>query len=164
MDHIGIMELTYTVMLLIVVLSGGLMGIQVMKTRVLDKNVVKSRYALYEEQIKEHKKEVQRWRGKVGKNFQDMQVEGDFDLGESSDIGSLAKLLLPNVLAFLPPDIASKAKGLLDNPEIIDMGLKLYEKHPEDVKLLLSKFIKKGSKGISSNTSEPGTEDQSTFA
>jgi len=142
------------------------MGIQVMKTRVLDKSVVKSRYSQYEEQIKEHKKEISRWRGKVGKNFQNMQVEGDFDLGESSDIASLAKLLLPNVLSFLPPDIASKAKGLLDNPEIIDMGLKLYEKHPEDVKLLLGKFIKKatGSKGTSSNTSQPETEDTSTFA
>jgi len=153
-------------MLLIVVLSGGLMGIQVMKTRVLDKSVVKSRYSQYEEQIKEHKKEISRWRGKFGKNFQNMQVEGDFDLGESSDIASLAKLLLPNVLSFLPPDIASKAKGLLDNPEIIDMGLKLYEKHPEDVKLLLSKFIKKGSgsKGTSSNTPGSETEDTSTFA
>jgi len=166
LDHIGLMELTYTVMLLISVLTGGLMGIQVMKTRVLDKNVVKSRYALYEEQIKEHKKEVQRWRGKVGKNFQDMQVEGDFDLGESSDIGALAKMVLPNILQVLPPDIALKAKGFLDNPELIDMGLKLYEKHPEDVKLLLSKFIKKGSgsKGASSNSPGLETKDESTFA
>jgi len=149
-----------------VVLSGGLMGIQVMKTRVLDKSVVKSRYAQYEEQLKEQKKETSRWRGKVGKNFQDMQVEGSYDLGESSDIASLAKLVLPNLLSFLPPDIASKAKGLLDNPEIIDMGLKLYEKHPEDVKLLLSKFIKKGAgqKGIGSNTPGSETEDQTTFA
>ena len=166
MDHIGIMELTYVVMLLITVLTGGLMGIQVMKTRVLDKNVVKSRYALYEDQIKEHKRDVQRWRGKVGKNFQDMQVEGDYDLTSNSDIGQLAKMVLPNLLAFLPPDIAGKAKGLLDNPEIIEMGLKLYEKHPEDVKLLLSKFIKKGSgsKGISSNTPGLNTQDETTFA
>jgi len=161
MDHIGLMELAYTVMLLIVVLAGGFMGIQVMKMRTLDKKVVKDRISMYEEQIKELKKELTRWRGKVGKNFQDLQVEGDYNLNETSDLASIAKMVLPNILDILPPEIAVKAKGFLDNPELIDMGLKLYEKHPEDVKLLLGKFIKKGSTkttGSSTGSNIPGLE------
>jgi len=161
MDHIGIMELSYTGMLLIVVLAGGLMGIQVMKLRTLDKKVVKDRISMYEEQIKELKKELTRWRGKVGKNFQDLQVEGEFDLTEKNDLASIARVVLPNILDMLPPDIATKAKGFLDNPELIEMGLKLYEKHPEDVKLLLGKFTKgiKGKSGSKSPNSDiPGLE------
>jgi len=169
MDHIGLMELAYTVMLLIVVLAGGFMGIQVMKMRTLDKKVVKDRISMYEEQIKELKKELTRWRGKVGKNFQDLQVEGEYNLDETSDLASIAKMVLPNILDILPPEIAVKAKGFLDNPELIDMGLKLYEKHPEDIKMLLGKFIKKGSakstsKGTGSNVPGLETQDESTFA
>lgn len=153
----------------IVVVTGGFMGIQVMKLRTLDKNVVKSRIMMYEEQIKELKKELTRWRGKVGKNFQDIQVEGDYNLNETSDLASIAKMVLPNILDILPPEIAVKAKGFLDNPELIDMGLKLYEKHPEDIKMLLGKFIKKGSGKSASkspNSNIPGLEaqDESTFA
>jgi len=109
----------------------------------------------------ELKKELTRWRGKVGKNFQDLQVEGEFDLTEKNDLASIARVVLPNILDMLPPDIATKAKGFLDNPELIEMGLKLYEKHPEDVKLLLGKFTK-GIKGKSSskgsNSDIPGLE------
>jgi len=153
----------------IVVVTGGFMGIQVMKLRTLDKNVVKSRIMMYEEQIKELKKELTRWRGKVGKNFQDMQIEGDYNLNETSDLASIAKMVLPNILDILPPEIAIKAKGFLDNPELIDMGLKLYEKHPEDIKMLLGKFIKKGSGKTTSkspNSDIPGldSQDESTFA
>jgi len=167
-DHL-LQELFIIGTAFIVVLTGGFMGIQVMKLRTLDKKVVKDRISMYEEQIKELKKELTRWRGKVGKNFQDLQVEGDFDLSEKSDLASIAKLVLPNILDILPPDIATKAKGFLDNPELIEMGLKLYEKHPEDVKLLLGKFTKgiKGNKGTKSPNSDiPGLEtaDESTFA
>jgi len=168
MEHL-IEQLMILGMSFIVVITGGFMGIQVMKLRTLDKNVVKSRIMMYEEQIKELKKELTRWRGKVGKNFQDMQIEGDYNLNETSDLASIAKMVLPNILDILPPDIATKAKGFLDNPELIDMGLKLYEKHPEDVKLLLSKFIKKGSgkpgsKGEHSNIPGLETADETTFA
>jgi len=106
--------------------------------------------------------------GRVSLEFQDLQVEGSYDLTSSSDIGSLAKVVLPNILSLLPPEIANKAKGFLDNPEIIEMGLKLYEKHPEDIKLLLGKFIKgakgKAEKGIGSDVPGLETQDESTFA
>jgi len=160
MDHL-IEQIMILGMSFIVVLTGGFMGIQVMKLRTLDKKVVKDRISMYEEQIKELKKELTRWRGKVGKNFQDLQVEGEFDLTEKNDLASIARVVLPNILDMLPPDIATKAKGFLDNPELIEMGLKLYEKHPEDVKMLLGKFTK-GIKGKSAskspNSDIPGLE------
>ncbi len=146
----------------IVVITGGFMGLQIMKMRVLDKKVVSDRIKEMQERLKEEKQETQRWRGKFGKKYQDLQVEGDFDLTSDSDIGALAKMVLPNVLQFLPPEIAQKAKGLLDNPDLVDMGIKLYEKHPEEIRSILAKFIKKASGSASSNTSGSDSKEEIT--
>jgi len=153
-----------------VVIMGGVIGLKMVQYKALTPNFVNSKVKQANDLANEYKKDAQHWKGKFGRQFQDLQVEGSYDLTSSSDIGSLAKVVLPNILSLLPPEIANKAKGFLDNPEIIEMGLKLYEKHPEDIKLLLGKFIKgakgKGTseKGIGSDVPGLETQDESTFA
>lgn len=123
---------------------GGFLGMQWIKFRSLDANYVNTKISQAKEMMEEYKKDAQHWRGKYGKKVEGLQVEGDYDLNNDSDIGALAKMVLPNLLEFLPSDIAKKAKGFLDNPELIDMGIELYKKHPDEIKSILGKFVKKG--------------------
>jgi len=139
------------------VLMGGVIGLKWVQMHSLDKRFVTNKVNQYKELADEYKKEAARWRGKVGKNFQGMQVEGNYDLSSEDDLGAIAKAVLPNIIDFLPPEIQSKAKGFLDNPEMINVAIELYKKHPEQIKSLLGKFVKGGSKSNSSDQIESDT-------
>jgi len=136
------------------VLIGGFMGLKWVQYRALDGKYVKSRVEQYKQLADESKKEMQKVKGKLSQKFQDIQVEGDYDLSQKSDLGSLAKQVLPSILQALPPDIQKQAKGFLNNPEMVDMALGLYEKHPEEIKNLLARFIKKGGSKASNKEGE----------
>ncbi len=145
------------------VLIGGFMGLKWTQYRALDGKYVKARVDQYKQLADDSKKEMQKVKGKLSQSFQDMQVEGKYDLDNNSDIGSLAKQVLPSLLQALPADIQKQAKGFLNNPEMIDMAVGLYEKHPEEVKNLLARFIKKGSAKASDKEGELGS-DTSQYA
>ena len=143
------------------VIIGGLIGLKWTQIRAMDQKYVKARIDQYKTSAEESKKEMQKVKGKLSQQFQDIQVEGNYDLASKSDLGSLAKQVLPSLLQTLPPDIQKQAKGFLNNPEMIDMAIGLYEKHPEEVKSLLARFVKKGSAkasndkgGIEADTSQ----------
>ncbi len=145
------------------VLIGGFMGLKWTQYRALDGKYVKARVDQYKQLADDSKKEMQKVKGKLSQSFQDMQVEAKYDLDNNSDIGSLAKQVLPSLLQALPADIQKQAKGFLNNPEMIDMAVGLYEKHPEEVKNLLARFIKKGSTKASDKEGEFGS-DTSQYA
>jgi len=145
-----------------VVISGGVIGLKWVQMHSLDKHFVDNKVRQYKDLADEYKKEASRWRGKVGKNFQNMQVEGDYDLNSESDLGDIAKMVLPNIIGFLPPEIQNKAKGFLDNPDMINMAIELYKKHPKQIQELLGKFVKGGIKSNSSDQTQPSTPDEIT--
>jgi len=145
------------------VLLGGFMGLKWTQYRALDGKYVKQRVTQYKELADESKREMQKVKGKLSQNFQNIQVEGDYDLNNSSDLGTLAKQVLPSLLQTLPSDIQKQAKGFLNNPEMIDMAIGLYKKHPEEIKNLLARFVKKGSAKASDKKGEFGS-DTSQFA
>jgi len=130
------------------------MGLKWTQYRALDSKYVKTRVDQYKQLADESKKEMQKVKGKLSQNFQDIQVEGKYDLDSKGDLGSLAKQVLPSILQVLPADIQKQAKGFLNNPEMIDMAIGLYEKHPEEVKNLLARFVKKGSTKASDKEGE----------
>jgi len=147
-----------------VVLLGGFIGLKWTQIRAMDQKYVKARIDQYKVSAEESKKEMQKVKGKLSQQFQDIQVEGNFDLSNKSDLGSLAKEVLPSILQALPPDIQKQAKGFLNNPEMVDMAIGLYEKHPEEIKRLLARFIKKGSAGKASNKEGEFGSDTSQYA
>jgi len=145
------------------VLLGGIIGLKWTQIRAMDQKYVKARIDQYKTSAEESKKEMQKVKGKLSQSFQDLQVEGNYDLTNKSGIGALAKEVLPSLLQALPPDIQKQAKGFLNNPEMIDMALGLYEKHPEEIKKLLARFIKKGSTKAS-NDKNLNEADTSQYA
>jgi len=142
------------------VVMGGVIGLKWVQMHSLDKKFVDNKVRQYKDLADEYKKEASRWRGKVGKNFQNMQVEGDYDLNSESDLGDIAKMVLPNIIGFLPPEIQNKAKGFLDNPDMINMAIELYKKHPKQIQELLGKFVKGGIKSNSSDQTELTTKEE----
>ena len=146
-----------------VVLLGGFMGLKWTQLRAMDQKYVKARIDQYKTSAEDSKKEMQKVKGKLSQSFQDLQVEGNYDMANKSDLGSLAKQILPSILQTLPPDIQKQAKGFLNNPEMIDMAIGLYEKHPEEVKNLLARFVKKGSTKASNDKDKP-FESQDNYA
>lgn len=90
-------------------------------------------------------KELGYWRGKVHQQRQKFKVDGDYNLDDDSDVVSLAKSILPGFLDFLPKDVQDKAKGLLNNPDVIELFNEIYKKHPKEIKNLFGGFLKKGS-------------------
>ncbi len=156
-------QLTPLVIGSLTVLIGGFMGLKWTQLRAMDSKYVKQRVDNYKELAIEAKKAEQKAKGKLSQSFQDIQVEGNYDLSDKSDLGSLAKEVLPSILQALPPDIQKQAKGFLNNPEMVDMAIGLYEKHPEEIKKLLARFIKKGSTKASNKEGEFGS-DTSQYA
>jgi len=144
----------------IMVGMGGVIGLRWVSMHSLDRKFVNNKVNQYKELADEYKKEASRWRGKASKNFQNMQVEGDYDLTSADGIGDVVKTLLPNLLSILPPEIQSKAKGLLDNPAILEMAVKLYKDNPDVIKSLLAKFVKKGSTTESGDKDFPSTSEE----
>jgi len=139
------------------------MGLKWTQYRALDGKYVKQRVEQYKTLADDSKREMQKVKGKLSQQFQDIQVEGKFDMDKSSDLGSLAKQVLPSLLQALPADVQKQAKGFLNNPEMIDMAIGLYEKHPEEIKKLLARFVKKsGSKA--SNDTDQSKADTSQYA
>jgi len=139
------------------------MGLKWTQYRALDGKYVKQRVEQYKQLADDSKKEMQKVKGKLAQSFQDLQVEGNYDLKNTSDLGSLAKQILPSILQTLPPDIQKQAKGFLNNPEMIDMAIGLYEKHPEEIRNLLARFVKKGGSKASNDTDQSET-DTSQYA
>ena len=145
------------------ILLGGFMGLKYTQYRALDSKYVKTRVDQYKQLADESKREMQKVKGKLSQSFQDIQVEGNYNLADKGDIGSLAKQVLPSLLQVLPADIQKQAKGFLNNPEMIDMAIGLYEKHPEEIKNLLARFIKKGGSKASNKEGE-SSPDTSQYA
>jgi len=144
------------------VIMGGVIGLKWVQMHSLDKKFVDNKVRQYKDLADEYKKEASRWRGKVGKNFQNMQIDGDYDLNSESDLGDIAKMVLPNIIGFLPPEIQNKAKGFLDNPDMINMAIELYKKHPKQIQELLGKFVKGGIKSNSSDQTQLTTKEEIT--
>ena len=145
------------------VLLGGFMGLKYTQYRALDSKYVKTRVDQYKQLADDSKREMQKVKGKLSQSFQDIQVEGKYNLDDQSDLGSLAKQVLPSLLQALPADMQKQAKGFLNNPEMIDMAIGLYEKHPEEVKKLLARFVKKSGTKASNDTNQSET-DTSQYA
>jgi len=159
-------QLTLLVVAMTGVLMGGFMGLQWTKLRALDQKTVKNRIEQYKDIANDYKKESQRVKGQLAQKFQDVQVEGNFNLDEMGDLGLIAKQVLPSIMGILPPDIQKQAKGFLNNPEMIDTAIALYKKHPEEVKNLLARFVKKssGSKQASNKENTPNEQEIANYA
>ena len=136
-------NLALTIVGTVIAAIGGIVGYKWVTTRGMDQKVLGKKIKIYEDVLNEYENELKHWKGKYNQSKQIEKVDGDYDLDNQSDVASLAKLVLPNILDLLPQDLKIKAQGFLDNPELVDMAVKLYEKHPDEVKGLLAKFIKK---------------------
>ncbi len=127
----------------ITALLGGFMGLKWVKYRALDGSYVKKKVGFYQDLAGEYEADAKHWRGKWNQRKQDIQIEGDYDLTDGGDVASVVKLVLPEIMHLLPSDIQKHAKGFLDNPDLVNMAVKLYEQHPEDIQRLLAGFLKK---------------------
>ena len=143
------------------VLLGGKMGLQWVKFRALDPVYVKKKVAFAEDLAVEYQADAKHWKGKYNATKSAVQIEGDFDLSASDGVSSAVKLVLPEILHLLPENVQKHAKGFLNNPEMVDMAVKLYEKHPEDIQRLLAGFLKKTGikKQTGSDTAIAPTEE-----
>lgn len=111
-----------------------------------------------EEDIVYQEKKSNQWKGKYYNNRDKVQVEGNYDLSNDDGVASIIKQILPAITEILPAEVGKKLKGLLDNPEIVDAGLKLYKEHPEEIKSLLNAFVKKTRQTSGSNSKTVNSE------
>lgn len=152
------MELDTNVVILVlgtlVSVIGGTIGVKLVSTRHQTPEYQLEKLKNLQGDYDDIKKENRYLRGKVSQVRQKFQVDDNFDLDNDSDIVSLAKSILPNVIDFLPKDVQKQAAGFLSNPDIIELANELYKKHPEEVKKFLGGFLKKSSSQNSSNSEE----------
>ena len=128
------------------------LGLKWGSLRQYDPNLFKGREKTYKERIEELGIEVKRLNGTIHKQKQKFQVDGEYDLDNQGDLASLAKSILPNILEFLPQNVQQQAKGLLTNPDLIDLLEEIHKQFPKETKSLLAGFIKGGAKSPGSQT------------
>jgi len=146
-------DLVFVIITSILALSTVIVGTKYINSRSTDSNLVKKKIALYQSTIDELEEEARHWKGKYAGRLKTPQIEGEFNLSDSSSVQSLIGSILPKLGSLLPKDL----QGLASDPKIVEYAMKLYQEHPEEAKKLFSKFISKGRIG-----SVQGTEQQVT--
>lgn len=148
-----------------IVIIGGLttiltafIGLKWVKYRALDSSYVSQKVKHYTDLSAEYKEEAKHWRGRFNQSKQEIQVDGFDDVTSENDVASVAKLVLPEILGMLPANVQKHAKGFLNNPDMINMAVKLYEKHPEECQRLMAGFLKKT--GIKKGSDSPGSSTE----
>jgi len=116
--------------------------------------------SIADEKIKSYKDQAAYWRGVVGQSRAKFKVDGDYNLDNPNDVVSLTNNITPGLLEILPKDVQDKAKGLLKNPDVIDLLQEIYKQYPGEIKELLGGFMK----GKAGSTSEPGQLSQDKIA
>lgn len=142
-----VFDITIVVVTGILSLLGGVLGVYWGHIKTHDTS-------FYKKKADDYQKECNYWRGRASKQTQMLKVDGDYNLGDDADITSLTKSVIPGVLDLLPKDVQEKARSLLNNPDIIDLGVELYKSHPKEIQSLLGGFLKKGAITTGDNTPE----------
>jgi len=122
-----------------------------------DPNFIHSKEERLKEDNDELKKEVSYWRSKTHQKRGELKVEGDYNIDDDTSLVSLAKSVLPGIVDLFPPDTQVKLKGLISNPDLIDLAHEFYKSDPAGIKNLLSTFIKNSKAG---NNQTPALEEQ----
>lgn len=135
-------DLYFLVITSILSLTGGFVGIKYINSRSTDSSLVKKKIALYNDTIQELEEEARHWKGKYAGRLKTPQVEGEFNLSDAGSVQSLIGSILPKLGSLLPKDL----QGLASDPKIVEYAMKLYQEHPEEAKKLFSKFISRGVK------------------
>jgi len=141
LDHL-IIDVTTVSIVSILAVSGVLIGCIYAKSRSNDPNFIHAKEDRLIEDNEALKKENSYWRHKANQQRGDIKVEGNYDLDDDGSIVSLVKSVLPGVIDLFPEDIQKNAKGLLTNPDLIDLAHEFYKTDPAGVKKLLDSFIK----------------------
>jgi len=116
------------------------------KNAALDPKITNKLRRQQEEYIAELEHGKRKLQNKLNSMQAGPKVEGDID-----DMGGIIGSLLPQLTSHMPKWLAAPLSNILtSNPELLKEGatqLKAYaDKHPEQVKQILGKFIKTGSK------------------
>jgi len=144
MDHLELPDFDTTFILFTVIV--GIFGVIIArywsKIRNDDPTFIHAKEERLKSDNDELKKENNYWRGKANQKRGDVKIEGDFNMDDDNSIVSLAKSVLPGVIDLFPEDIQKHAKGLLTNPDLIDLAHEFYKTDPAGVKSLLNSFLK----------------------
>jgi len=141
----------------ILVLGGVILGLFWGNLRKTSPALMQAKETSYNETIQFLRSENNRLNGSISRQKQKFQVDGDYDLNEKSDVASLAKSVLPAIIDFLPENVQTVARSLLNDKGIIDLLDGFYKDHPEDIQRLLGGFLKGGTKKESSDKAQSET-------
>jgi len=119
-----------------------------------DPHLFKDKENSYKETVTFLRAENNRLNGTISKQRQKFQTDDNYDLNDEGDLASLAKSLLPQFVEFLPQDVQKHAKGLLSNPDVVDLLEEIHKRFPKETKALFSGFIKGGKSTQPSSTPE----------
>jgi len=146
LDHL--VELVFDITIIGMVAILGIVGVTFgfiwRSTKLNVPSFFKDKEDAYKERLDEQHKELHRVTGLLSKHKQKFKVEGEYDLDKESDLTSLAKSVLPEIVDFLPQDVQRAAKGLLSNPEVISLIGDIHKAFPNETKNLLAGFLKGG--------------------
>lgn len=150
-------DLTIVIVTGILAIVGIVLGLFWGNLRKTDPSLMQAKESSYNETIQFLRSENNRLNGSINRQKQKFQVEGDYDLTQKSDVASLAKSVLPAIVDFLPENVQTVARSLLNDQGIIDLLDSFYKDHPEDIKRLLGGFLKGGTKKESSSAAQSET-------
>jgi len=157
-------DLTIVIVTGILSIVGVVLGLFWGNLRKTDPSLMQAKENSYNETIQFLRGENNRLNGSINRQKQKFQVEGEYDLNEKSDVASLAKSVLPAIIDFLPENVQTVARSLLNDQGIIDLLDGFYKEHPEDIQRLLGGFLKGGQKekgGSPAQLEAPKTQFQS---
>lgn len=140
-------------------ISGVVLGLIVLSLKKSDPNFHKAKEETLSEQIEFYRAEVHRLNGSISQQRKKFTTDADYDLDDKTDLASLAKSLLPQIVEFLPQSVQDAAKGLLTKPEVVDLLVEIHRQFPNEIKSLFSGFLKgnKPSTSYQSLEAQAGT-------
>lgn len=144
MEHV-VFDITIIAVVSIIGISGIVLGFIWSGLKKNDPNFYKAKEETLKEQVEYFRDEIHRLNGTISKQRQKFQTDGEYNLDDQGDLASLAKSLLPQFVEFLPQNVQTHAKGLLNNPEVVDLLEEIHKRFPKEVKSLFSGFLKGGS-------------------
>lgn len=91
--------------------------------------------------------ETNHYRGIVSQQRGEFKIDSPSNINNIDDITSVANSVTPGILDLLPKDVQTQVKGLLSNPDVIDLLHEIYKAHPKEVNQLFGGFLKNKTEG-----------------
>lgn len=104
----------------------------------------------YDEYIQDLEKENKKIKGQINRMKQGPQISKD--LADSDDLGGAISEIVQQFAPMLPKSI----RGMVNDPKVLNFIGKQIEENPEAVKGLVSKFVSKGGR----KSSEESTDNE----